>query len=144
MIRIVMPSRILVTRGPFVTYLGLPFQVVNFAKEYWDRVFQHCLDEFAAGRTPESDIWCNKEIKFKVFLEHVLKIGDALGYWTLCANQHIDETAQLLKGADGAKDRKLFSVYLGPIRAKSFLISGRSFAETPICGSAWGKYQKTS
>ena len=47
--------------------LNIPFQVVNFAKEYWDHVFQYCLDEFSAGRTPNPDIWCNKEIKFKVF-----------------------------------------------------------------------------
>ena len=56
-------------------HLNIPFQTVNFAREYWENVFQYCLDEFKTGRTPNPDIWCNKEIKFKVFLQHALELG---------------------------------------------------------------------
>jgi tRNA-specific 2-thiouridylase len=55
--------------------IGIPLETVNFAKEYWNSVFQFCLDEFAAGRTPNPDIGCNREIKFNVFLEYALTKG---------------------------------------------------------------------
>jgi tRNA-specific 2-thiouridylase len=55
--------------------LGIPFQTVNFSSEYWDRVFQYFLDEHKAGRTPNPDVLCNKEIKFKAFLDHALTLG---------------------------------------------------------------------
>lgn len=93
--------------------LDIPFQVVNFAKEYWDRVFQHCLDEFAAGRTPNPDIWCNKEIKFKVFLEYALKLGGALATGHYAQIHYQDGAAQLLKGADANKDQSYFLYTLG-------------------------------
>src|ERR1700761_7982471 len=50
--------------------LNIPLHFVNFSAEYWDRVFCHFLDEYNAGRTPNPDVLCNKEIKFKAFLEH--------------------------------------------------------------------------
>ncbi|MBS0350696.1 MAG: tRNA 2-thiouridine(34) synthase MnmA [Proteobacteria bacterium] len=94
--------------------LQVPFHVVNFAKEYWDRVFQYCLDEFAAGRTPNPDIWCNKEIKFKVFLAHALKFGDALatGHYAQIREDSAGHL-QLLKGADPNKDQSYFLYTLG-------------------------------
>ncbi|PTB88430.1 tRNA 2-thiouridine(34) synthase MnmA, partial [Pseudidiomarina aestuarii] len=49
--------------------LGIPLHTVNFAAEYWDHVFEYFLEEYRAGRTPNPDIICNKEIKFKAFLE---------------------------------------------------------------------------
>src|SRR5699024_361751 len=52
--------------------LGIELHTANFAAEYWDRVFEHFLEEYQAGRTPNPDILCNKEIKFKAFLEHAL------------------------------------------------------------------------
>ncbi len=55
--------------------IGIPLHNVNFSQEYWDNVFQHFLDEYAAGRTPNPDVLCNREIKFKVFLEHALNLG---------------------------------------------------------------------
>jgi len=55
--------------------LGIPFHTVSFAKEYWERVFQYFLEEYAAGRTPNPDILCNKEIKFKAFLDYALAQG---------------------------------------------------------------------
>jgi tRNA-uridine 2-sulfurtransferase len=93
--------------------LNIPFQVVNFSKEYWDRVFQYCLDEFAAGRTPNPDIWCNKEIKFKVLLQHALQLGDALATGHYAQIQQQDNQWQLLRGADGNKDQSYFLYTLG-------------------------------
>ena len=94
--------------------LNIPFQVVNFSKQYWDHVFQYCLDEFAAGRTPNPDIWCNKEIKFKVFLEHALVLGAdylATGHYAqIKPHQH---TWQLQKSADANKDQSYFLYMLG-------------------------------
>lgn len=93
--------------------LQIPFQVVNFAKEYWNNVFQYCLDEFAAGRTPNPDIWCNKEIKFKVFLEHALALGDCLATGHYAQIRDDGEQAQLLKGEDTNKDQSYFLYTLG-------------------------------
>ena len=50
--------------------IGIPYYAVNFEKQYWDKVFTYFLDEYKAGRTPNPDVMCNKEIKFKAFLEH--------------------------------------------------------------------------
>jgi tRNA-uridine 2-sulfurtransferase len=93
--------------------LNIPFHVVNFSKEYWDRVFQHCLDEFAAGRTPNPDIWCNQEIKFKVFLHHALTLGDCLATGHYAQMQSDANQIQLLKGADPNKDQSYFLYTLG-------------------------------
>ncbi len=85
--------------------LHIPFHLVNFSKEYWDNVFQYCLDEFVAGRTPNPDIWCNQFIKFDVFLKHALKLGaDFLATGHYARN----ENKQLLKAKDGNKDQTYF------------------------------------
>src|SRR5699024_12756992 len=55
--------------------LSIELHTANFAQEYWDRVFEHFLEEYQARRTPNPDILCNKEIKFKAFLEHALTLG---------------------------------------------------------------------
>lgn len=89
--------------------LDIPFHTINFVKDYWDNVFQYCLDEFAAGHTPNPDIWCNKEIKFKVFLEYALKMGAdylATGHYVRKAEKNHKFT--LLKGLDGNKDQSYF------------------------------------
>lgn len=89
--------------------LDIPFHAVNFSKEYWDRVFQYCLDEFNAARTPNPDIWCNKEIKFDVFLKHAMALGAdklATGHY---AQIHNDKgTYSLIKGTDPSKDQSYF------------------------------------
>jgi len=92
--------------------LAIPFHTINFSKEYWHRVFQYCLDEFAANRTPNPDIWCNREIKFKVFLEHALKLGAnfmATGHYarikTVGAGRDL---SVLLKAKDLNKDQSYF------------------------------------
>lgn len=94
--------------------LKIGFQVVNFSKEYWQNVFQYCLDEFSAGRTPNPDIWCNKEIKFKVFLEHALKLGaDFLATGHYANIQNNDNQFLLSKGSDNNKDQSYFLYTLG-------------------------------
>lgn len=57
--------------------LGIPLHTINFAAEYWDNVFEYFLAEYKAGRTPNPDILCNKEIKFKAFLEFADEVLDA-------------------------------------------------------------------
>lgn len=86
--------------------IGIPLETVNFSKDYWDNVFQHCLDEFAKGRTPNPDVLCNREIKFKVLLEHTL----ALGADFLATGHYVRKSTdnRLLKGIDNNKDQSYF------------------------------------
>ena len=55
--------------------IGIPYYSVNFEKEYWDRVFEYFLREYRAGRTPNPDVMCNKEVKFKAFLDYAMELG---------------------------------------------------------------------
>lgn len=89
--------------------LKIPFLVVNFTKEYWHKVFQHFLDEYASGRTPNPDILCNKEIKFSAFLNYALGEGAefiATGHYA--RKNFVDGKYQLLKGSDKNKDQSYF------------------------------------
>lgn len=89
--------------------LNIPLKTVNFAKEYWDRVFQHFLDEYSVGRTPNPDILCNKEIKFKAFLDYALSLGaDAIATGHYVRKSFYDGKYQLLKGLDPEKDQSYF------------------------------------
>ena len=91
------------------TQLGIPFHGRNFAAEYWDGVFAHFLDELRAGRTPNPDVLCNREIKFKTFVEHAQDLGYeriATGHYARL--RHSDGQVQLLRGADPAKDQSYF------------------------------------
>ena len=96
--------------------LGIAFEVVNFSKDYWERVFQHCLDEFHAGRTPNPDIGCNKEIKFKSFLNHALTLGAdfiATGHYAKIETSSSRTQYHLLKAKDTQKDQSYFLYTLG-------------------------------
>lgn len=89
--------------------IGIPLHAVNFSKEYWDRVFRYFLDEYQAGRTPNPDVLCNKEIKFKAFLADALKRGAdhiATGHYARC--REVDGKFQLLKAIDTDKDQSYF------------------------------------
>jgi tRNA-uridine 2-sulfurtransferase len=102
--------------------LNIPFKTVNFAKEYWDNVFQRCLDEFDAGRTPNPDIWCNKEIKFKLFLEYALAQGaDKIATGHYARIHATDNHYQLLTGTDNEKDQSYFLYTLGQYELKHAL-----------------------
>lgn len=82
--------------------------------EYWDYVFKHFLDEYKAGRTPNPDILCNREIKFKAFLDHAMELGGyliATGHYAR-VREH-DGKFQLLKGLDNSKDQSYFLYTLG-------------------------------
>ena len=86
--------------------IGIPYYSVNFAKEYWDRVFTIFLDEYNRGRTPNPDVLCNREIKFRAFLDYALRLGGerlATGHFV-----RTDGDGRLLKGIDGAKDQSYF------------------------------------
>lgn len=89
--------------------LQIPFRTVNFAQEYWDKVFQYFLDEYSAGRTPNPDILCNKEIKFKAFLDYALDLGAdyiATGHYARCEKN--SNNYELLKAKDANKDQTYF------------------------------------
>ncbi len=90
-------------------YLGIPLHHVNFAKEYRDRVFDYFLDEYRAGRTPNPDILCNREIKFGVFRDYARRLGGdllATGHYARTAN--VDGRTVLMKGRDPNKDQSYF------------------------------------
>ena len=90
--------------------LGIELHTVNFAAEYWDNVFELFLAEYKAGRTPNPDILCNKEIKFKAFLEFAAEdLGAdyiATGHYVRRAD--VNGKSQLLRGLDGNKDQSYF------------------------------------
>ncbi len=89
--------------------LGIPLHKVNFTAEYRDRVFRYFLDEYAAGRTPNPDVLCNSEIKFKAFLNHALRLGAeriATGHYARLREDH--GQMRLLKARDTGKDQSYF------------------------------------
>ncbi len=89
--------------------LGLKFYARNFATEYWDGVFAYFLAELKRGRTPNPDVLCNREVKFKTFVEHARALGAqqiATGHYA--AKDEIDGRFRLLKGADDNKDQSYF------------------------------------
>jgi tRNA-uridine 2-sulfurtransferase len=89
--------------------LGITLHAVNFASEYWERVFEHFLAEYRAGRTPNPDVLCNKEIKFRAFLDHALALGAeriATGHYARSA--YHDGVWRLYKGIDPDKDQSYF------------------------------------
>lgn len=89
--------------------LGIQLHTANFAAEYWDNVFEHFLSEYQAGRTPNPDILCNKEIKFKAFLDYALQLGaDLIATGHYVRNTVQDKRATLIKGVDGNKDQSYF------------------------------------
>ncbi|MBE0510921.1 MAG: tRNA 2-thiouridine(34) synthase MnmA [Chromatiales bacterium] len=94
--------------------LGIPLQAINFSAEYWDRVFSHFLEEYRAGRTPNPDILCNREIKFRAFLDHALRQGaEAIATGHYARIGHDGQHYQLLKGLDHGKDQSYFLYTLG-------------------------------
>lgn len=89
--------------------LGIDLEIINFAKEYKDRVFSYFLNEYTCGRTPNPDILCNSEIKFKAFLDYALKLGAS----HIATGHYVGKTATtygevLLKASDINKDQSYF------------------------------------
>ena len=95
-------------------HLGLPLRSVNFAQDYWDNVFQYFIDEYSTGRTPNPDVLCNREIKFKAFLDYAMELGAvriATGHYARI--QESNDSFQLMKGLDPNKDQSYFLYLLG-------------------------------
>jgi tRNA-specific 2-thiouridylase len=95
--------------------LGIELHTINFSAEYWDNVFEYFLAEYKAGRTPNPDIMCNKEIKFKAFLEFA---AEDLGADYIATGHYVQRAQvngkwQLLRGLDGNKDQSYFLYTLG-------------------------------
>ncbi|MDR1647376.1 MAG: tRNA 2-thiouridine(34) synthase MnmA [Zoogloeaceae bacterium] len=89
--------------------LGIEVEAVNFAAEYKERVFAEFLREYELGRTPNPDVLCNSEIKFKAFLDHALNLGaDAIATGHYAGVREVDGLFQLLKAEDGSKDQSYF------------------------------------
>lgn len=89
--------------------IGIPLHTASFAAEYWDRVFEHFLEEYSAGRTPNPDILCNKEIKFRAFLDYAVTLGaDFIATGHYARRRDTDSGTQLLKGLDPNKDQSYF------------------------------------
>lgn len=89
--------------------IDIPYYVLNFVDEYKENVFQFFLDEYKKGNTPNPDILCNKEIKFKVFFDKAMSLGaDFLATGHYCQKKNINEKTVLVKGADQSKDQTYF------------------------------------
>lgn len=90
--------------------IGIPYYSVNFEKEYWNRVFEYFLEEYRKGRTPNPDVMCNKEVKFKAFLDYAMDLGAdyvAMGHYAQVTKDE-DGTVHLLRGVDNNKDQTYF------------------------------------
>ena len=94
--------------------LNIPLHTANFSAEYWDNVFEHFLKEYRAGRTPNPDVLCNKEIKFKAFLEYAQDLGgDLIATGHYVQRRDTDEETHLVKGLDSNKDQSYFLCEVG-------------------------------
>ena len=94
--------------------LGLPIRFRDFSREYWDDVFQHFLSEYAAGRTPNPDVLCNREIKFKHFLDAAHELGaEAIATGHYARVDCVDGRYRLLRAKDRGKDQSYFLHQLG-------------------------------
>ncbi|VTU58854.1 tRNA(5-methylaminomethyl-2-thiouridine)-methyltransferase [Lactobacillus backii] [Dolosigranulum pigrum] len=90
--------------------IGIPYYSVNFEKEYWNKVFEYFLDEYKKGRTPNPDVICNKEIKFKAFLDYAMDLGAdyvATGHYARVERDD-DGMVHMLRGVDSNKDQTYF------------------------------------
>ena len=91
--------------------LSIEIEHVNFATDYKDRVFAEFVREYQAGRTPNPDILCNAEIKFKAFLDHAMRLGAekiATGHYARVRHNESTDRFELLKGLDASKDQSYF------------------------------------
>jgi tRNA-uridine 2-sulfurtransferase len=113
--------------------LGIEIEHVNFAADYKDRVFAEFLREYSAGRTPNPDVLCNAEIKFKAFLDHALRLGAsriATGHYARV--RQLGSSFQLLKGLDPAKDQSYFLHRLNQAQLSKTLFPVGELAKTEV------------
>jgi len=89
--------------------MGVDLEAANFSAEYKDRVFADFLREYAAGRTPNPDVLCNAEIKFRAFLDHAMRLGaEGIATGHYAQTELFEGKVRLLRGKDGAKDQSYF------------------------------------
>lgn len=103
--------------------IGIPYYSINFEKEYWERVFQYFLGEYKKGRTPNPDVMCNKEIKFKLFLDFAMDLDAdyiAMGHY---AKTRVDENGvvHMMRPKDGNKDQTYFLSQLSQDQLKKVI-----------------------
>lgn len=116
--------------------LGIPFHFRDFSGEYWSGVFEHFLAEYAAGRTPNPDVLCNREVKFKHFLEAAQALGAeriATGHYARVA--HLGGRWRLLRGADRNKDQSYFLHQLGQSQLAATLFRSASWKRARCAAS---------
>lgn len=99
--------------GKVANKLGIKYYSVNFSKEYYDKVFKYFISEYEKGRTPNPDVLCNKEIKFKIFLDYAMSLGAdyiATGHYARITHETINKKtiSTLYKGVDENKDQTYF------------------------------------
>jgi tRNA-specific 2-thiouridylase len=103
--------------------IGIPYYTVNFSTEYWDRVFEYFIEQYKLGRTPNPDVLCNSEIKFKAFLEYALNVAkvDYIATGHYVQKKEVDGKYYLLKGADENKDQSYFLCQLNQFQLSNAL-----------------------
>jgi len=113
--------------------LGIEIEAVNFVEEYRERVFRYFLDEYAAGRTPNPDILCNSEIKFRAFLEHAMSLGaDTIATGHYAGVREVDGRFELLKAEDGSKDQSYFLYRLNQAQLSKTLFPLAELRKTEV------------
>jgi tRNA-specific 2-thiouridylase len=113
--------------------LKIRLHSVNFSQEYLQRVFNHFLDEYEKGRTPNPDVLCNKEIKFNAFLQHALGLGaDFIATGHYARVEVSDGVAALLKAKDREKDQTYFLHAVEPSALAKTLFPIGDFLKSPI------------
>jgi len=115
--------------------IGIELEHVNFAAEYKDRVFAEFLREYQAGRTPNPDVLCNAEIKFKAFLDHAIRLGAeriATGHYARIRQSSSTGRFELLKGLDGNKDQSYFLHRLSQAQLARTLFPLGELAKTEV------------
>lgn len=113
--------------------IGIPYYAVNFEKEYWDKVFTYFLDEYKLGRTPNPDVMCNKEIKFKAFLEHAESLGaDYVATGHYAQVKKVGDEIELLRGVDNNKDQTYFLNQLSQDQLKKVMFPLGGMKKTEV------------
>ena len=117
--------------------LEIPYYSVNFVKEYWDKVFTYFLNEYKRGRTPNPDVICNKEIKFRAFLDYAMKIGAdyvATGHYARIIHEEKDGNIKsvMLRGVDDNKDQTYFLCQLNQEQLEKVLFPLGSYTKPQI------------
>lgn len=117
--------------------LEIPYYSVNFVKEYWDKVFTYFLNEYKRGRTPNPDVMCNKEIKFRAFLDYAMKIGAdyvATGHYARIIHEEKDGNIKsvMLRGVDDNKDQTYFLCQLNQEQLEKVLFPLGNYTKPQI------------